>query len=450
LFNRLRRNLRGSILTAFSLLLFISFAMVFGIFNIAVRQYIRHHAVTELAETQSLYDSLGGFTLIVRSGLFGQRINHFYFSDAFELPEGHIAHTSDTIAETLRGKNLSPSAVNNLRLPTDGGIFYVTAQPVAVYGEGWYAVFYVDVTDISRFSYQVNMLLLLVVAVIWAMTMIFATFLSGSLAHPLLVLNNFARQIGRGDFTQNTESFNNEEFETLNQSLNHTAKQLAKYDNDQKTFFQNVSHELRTPLMSIKSYAEGIKYGIMDTQKATDTILEATKRLSGMVGDILYVSRIDNITAPSEDETDLRELIAERVRLHESPAQRIKINFNRGEEPVIDHCIKPYIERALDNLISNALRYANTTIVIECYNAGAKAVIRVMDNGPGFAPDALPHVFERFYRGKKGLSGIGLSIVKSIVEQHNGSASAENNITGAVLTITLPRVRLPIGASAGK
>jgi len=442
LFNRLRRNLRGSILTAFSLLLFLSFALVFVIFNVAVRQYIRHHAVTELSETQELYDYFGGFTMIVRSGLFGQRINHFYFSDRFELVYGYAAPTTDTIAGALRERDLPPSQINNLRLPTDGGTFYITTQPVNVFGEGWHAVFYVDITDISRFSNQVNMLLLLVVMVIWSMAMIIATFLSSSLAHPLFVLNNFARQIGRGDFTQNAESFNNEEFETLNQSLNNTAKQLAKYDNDQKTFFQNVSHELRTPLMSIKSYAEGIKYGIMDAQKASDTILEATNRLTGMVGEILYVSRIDNITTPNEEDVDLRELIAERIRIHENPTQKIKINLNHDTEPVTIPCIKAYIERAIDNLISNALRYARTEIHIECYGIGPKAVIRVMDDGPGFEPGALPHVFERFYRGKSGLTGIGLSIVKSIVEQHNGTASAENNKNdGAVLTITIPRNR---------
>ncbi|MCL2499734.1 MAG: HAMP domain-containing histidine kinase [Defluviitaleaceae bacterium] len=442
MFNRLRRNLRGSILTAFSLLLLLSFALVFFIFNVAVRQYIRHHAVTELAETQELYDYFGGFTMIVRSGLFGQRINHFYFSDNFELVYGYAAPTTDTIAEALRDNNLPPSLISNRRLPTDGGIFYITTQPVSVFGEGWHAVFYVDITDISRFSNQVNMLLLLVVMVIWALAMIIATFLSSSLAHPLFVLNNFARQIGRGDFTQNYEAFANEEFETLNQSLNHTAKQLAKYDNEQKTFFQNVSHELRTPLMSIKSYAEGIKYGIMDTQKASDTILEATNRLTSMVGDILYVSRIDNITIPFEDTVDLRKVITERIRIHETPTSNIRITFRNNAEPVVVPCIKAYIERALDNLISNALRYASTEINIDCYNHGKKAVIEIKDDGPGFEPNELPHVFERFYRGKSGLTGIGLAIVKSIVEQHNGTAFAENDIiNGAVLTITIPRAR---------
>jgi signal transduction histidine kinase len=440
LINRLRRNLRGSIITAFSVLLFISYLLVSVLFNVALNQYIRRNAIAELAVTQELYAYMGHFIPVVRSGLFGQRINHFYLNSYFEMHYGYISPATDEIGDTLRRRSLHPAFINNRHLSTDNGKFYVTAQQVYWDGEvEWYAIFYVDITDISRFSKRINILLATVVLIIGAMALLIATFLAGSLSHPLRVLNNFARQIGLGDFSPNPEQFANEEFETLNQSLNYTAKQLAKYDNDQKTFFQNVSHELRTPLMSIKSYAEGIKYGIMDAKNASDTILEATNRLTGMVGEILYVSRIDNITAPMEDEVDLRMLVTDRIRIHEDPANKIIMHYRHDNEPVVIHCIKPYIERVMDNLISNAMRYAHSKIEIECFGVGPKAIIRVIDDGPGFEPEALNRVFERFYHGKNGLTGIGLAIVKSIVEQHQGTALAENKEKGAALTISLPR-----------
>jgi len=439
LFKHIRRNLRGSILTAFSALFFLSFALVGIAFNITVQQYIRHNAISELTETQELYTYFGGFTLIVRSGLFGQRINHFYLNENFYLLYGYTDPHILEIAETLMAEHITPDILTNRRLRTDGGIFYVTAKPAFGVDSGWFGVFYVDITDISRFSERVNMLLLVLVVIIWVVSMIIATFLAGSLAHPLRALNRFAQRIGRGNFTPNPESFANEEFETLNQSLNQTAKQLAKYDNDQKIFFQNVSHELRTPLMSVKSYAEGIKYGIMDAKKSSETIIESADRLTQMVGDILYISRIDNITTPDEEDVDLIALIAKRVNLHQDPMGKIQIGFRHDTEPVIIPCVKSYIERALDNLISNALRYAKTTILIECYGIGPRAVIRVLDDGPGFEPGELSSVFERFYRGKGGLSGIGLAIVKSIADQHDGIVTAENNENGAVLTLSVPR-----------
>ena len=238
-----------------------------------------------------------------------------------------------------------------------------------------------------------------------------------------------------------TVSFDNEEFEELNRSLNHAARQLARYDSEQKAFFQNVSHELRTPLMSIKSYAEGIKYEIMDPAHASMTILEATDKLAGMVDDILYVSRLDNITTPTMQEIDIIGLIDERIRAQKNLAlsKGLKLDFKSDEEPIIIYCVVKYIERAVDNLISNAIRYAASAITVECYATGAHATVRVLDDGPGFAPDELPQVFERFFKGKSGLTGIGLSIVKSVVEQHKGTATAENGINGAVLTISIPR-----------
>jgi signal transduction histidine kinase len=439
LFNRLRYNLRRSIFTAFSVLLFISFVMVGGIFNIAVREYIRQNAIAELDEAQKIYAYDGIFTVVTHSGLFGKHTNYFYIDRYYHVNRIFISANTDNIAAYIKNNNIHPELLINRRVRTDGGTFYVTAKPVSREDPNWYAVFYVDITDISRFSNRINLLLLFLVVIIWCAAMIIATFLAGSLSHPLRVLNHFARRIGRGDFTQSDENFTNDEFEAINQSLNHTAKQLAKYDNDQKTFFQNVSHELRTPLMSIKSYAEGIKYGIMDNQKASETIIESANRLANMVDDIMYMSRIDNITTPDESLVDLRDLVAERIRISETPSQKIKINFHHDSEPVMVSCIQSYIERAMDNLISNALRYAETTIDITCNGVGQKAVIRVIDDGPGFAPDALPHVFERFYRSKNGLTGIGLAIVKSIIDQHKGVTLAENKEKGAMLTICIPR-----------
>jgi signal transduction histidine kinase len=273
--------------------------------------------------------------------------------------------------------------------------------------------------------------------------MIIANVFADSIMRPLRVLRNFVRQIGRGDFSENTHLFISEEFNELNQSLNHTARQLARYDNEQKTFFQNVSHELRTPLMSIKSYAEGIKHGIMNPEEASETILKATKRLTTMVDDILYVSRIDSVTAPIMDNVNLRAIVEERIAGQKPVAEErgLEIEIISGGEPIFVICAGTYIERVIDNLISNAIRYAKSVITVECYALGGNVTVRVSDDGPGFEPNVLPHVFERFYRGKNGLSGIGLSTVKAITDQHKGFATAENSEKGAVLTISIPRKR---------
>jgi hypothetical protein len=193
LFNRLRRNLRGSILTAFSLLLLFSFALVFMFFNIAVAQYVRRNAVAELDEARVLYDYYGRFTGGARSGLFGRQIDHFYadgdFGHPYRLPydyvegTGTVSATAQAIADTLRQSGAVPNQLDNRRLRTaDGGHFYVTAQPAHDGYAGWYAVFYVDITEVTRFTGRLNTLLLLLVGFVWAVAMIAITFLAGSLA----------------------------------------------------------------------------------------------------------------------------------------------------------------------------------------------------------------------------------------------------------------------------
>lgn len=439
MFKRPKRNLRRSIFTAVSILLLLGLGLIGGIFNILVHQYIQQSALSELSEAQALYVYMGRHHMVVRSGLFGQRISHFYIDSSYTMLDENDTPSARDIACALREQAVAPSELYNKRLRTDDGIFYLTAWPAYGEGLGWYTIFYVDITDISRFSNQVNMILLILVVAVWLLSIIFTTFLAKSLARPLLQLTQFALRIGRNDFTQNEVAYATEEFALLNQSLNQTAKQLAKYDNNQKTFFQNASHELRTPLMSIKMYAEGIKMGIMDTQSASHTILESTDRLTNMVGDLLYISRLDNIEAPHSDEVDLRKLLGERVRVYEGLQSDLTIHIEVDENPVIVTCTKAYIERAVDNVIANALRYADTTLLAECRMVGSRAVIRITDDGPGFNPDDLPHVFERFYHGENGQSGLGLAIVKSITDQHNGTVNAINKEKGAAVVISLPR-----------
>jgi len=195
-------------------------------------------------------------------------------------------------------------------------------------------------------------------------------------------------------------------------------------------------------LMSIKIYAEGIVYGLMESKKAGETILEETDRLSELVTDLLYIAKIDNTTTVyTTKETDLTAIIKESTARQQAVADKRQIGFvlNFAESNIFLECVPELISRAVDNLISNAIRYANSEITVSCHKNGNNIVIKVADDGGGIDAETLPHVFERFYKGKGGNTGIGLAIVKSIADQHNGCVTAENgNSSGAVFTITLP------------
>jgi len=285
-------------------------------------------------------------------------------------------------------------------------------------------------------------LLFILTGVMFIVALIVTYFLSNSITRPIEKLGKFALDIGRGNFTLNDFKFNEKELEDLNTALNKSAKQLSIYDNEQKVFFQNASHELRTPLMSIKCYAEGIAFGIMDPVKASETILQETDRLSELVADILYISKLDNITTTlTAEKTNLVDLIHDSAARQEAVAEKkqVRFLFDFEQDVVAYECVSELFSRVIDNLISNAIRYAASEIVLSCHKKANHIEIRVMDDGDGIEPELLPHVFERFCKGKNGNHGIGLAIVKSIVEQQGGSISAQNaGKGGAVFTVTLP------------
>lgn len=280
------------------------------------------------------------------------------------------------------------------------------------------------------------------VGVLFVVSLVVTYFLSNSITRPIERLGRFASGIGPNNFETNDYEFNDQELADLNDALNQTVAQLAVYDSEQRTFFQNASHELRTPLMSIQSYAEGIVYDVMQPKEAAETILQETNKMTELVKDLLYIAQLDNITtAYKKEEVDLMEILKECVVSQQTLADKNKIafTFDFDKTPPPYRCIPELISRAVDNLISNAIRYATTTITISCYQTENQIEITVADDGNGIKQEILPHVFERFFKGEGGNTGIGLSIVKSIAEQHGGTVKAQNSINGgAVFTISLP------------
>ncbi|MCL2558608.1 MAG: HAMP domain-containing histidine kinase, partial [Treponema sp.] len=290
---------------------------------------------------------------------------------------------------------------------------------------------YVDTASSANLATAFNLILVVLVGIIFAVATIVTFFLSDSITRPIEKLCSFALGIGGGNFAANDFEFNDKELDELNTALNKSVTQLGAYDSAQKTFFQNVSHELRTPLMSIKCYAEGISVGIMEPGGASETILRETDKLSELVTDLLYVSKIDNITrgyrATNASVTEMLRACAERqMAMAEKRGLKFAFDFARSAEDARCECARELIARAIDNLISNAIRYAKSEIILGCRAGSGRVTISVCDDGSGIEPEVMPRLFERFSKGSDGNFGIGLSIVRSAAQLHGGSARAEN------------------------
>jgi len=217
-------------------------------------------------------------------------------------------------------------------------------------------------------------------------------------------------------------------------------RDIEKEAERQQTFFQNASHELKTPLMAIQGYAEGIQAGVMDAGDAADVILEESDRMAELVEELLDISKIDmGRQRLTLSETDIRELLYDGIRAVEpTAASSIAIVPDFPEEPIIVKCDDVQLRRAVTNILSNGLRYARSELCLTCRTDKRHVTIRIQDDGDGIAEEDLPHIFDRFYMGKSGKSGIGLALTKEIVHLHRGTIRAYNGDSGAVFEISIP------------
>ena len=217
-------------------------------------------------------------------------------------------------------------------------------------------------------------------------------------------------------------------------------RDIEKEAERQQTFFQNASHELKTPLMAIQGYAEGIQAGVMDAGGAADVILEESDRMTELVEELLDISKIDmGRQRLTLSETDIRELLYDGIRAVEPiAAGGITIVPDFPEEPVMVSCDDTQLRRAVTNILSNGVRYARSELRLTCRADKRHVTIRIQDDGDGIAEEDIPHIFDRFYMGRSGKSGIGLALTKEIIHLHRGTIRAYNGETGAVFEISIP------------
>lgn len=209
-------------------------------------------------------------------------------------------------------------------------------------------------------------------------------------------------------------------------------------------YFQNASHELKTPIMSIQGYAEGLETGVVqDTRKAARIILAESDRMNTLVGDILFLSKMDaRFASSAREKVDIRELLCDLLRgMEESAAQRnIRTCITGVEEPVFVMGNEAQLEMAIGNILSNALRFARDEIRVEITPEKKLVRVDIFNDGQEISQEDMPHIFERFYKGANGGHGIGLAIAKEVIQAHKGKIAVRNE-NGVCFTIRLKRAR---------
>ena len=245
-----------------------------------------------------------------------------------------------------------------------------------------------------------------------------------------------------------------DELERLSLSLNHMIGRLEDAFLNEKRFIADASHELRTPLTTMRAELESlVSDGRLtpDSRESLGSILEEVERLTGIVEGLSAISRLDAGEAKTEwvqfDLSELAATTADQMSLL-AEDKGITVRYD-ARQPVMVAGDRARLKQVVVNLLDNAIKYTpeKGAIHLRVSAANGHALLEVSDNGIGIPADALPHVFDRFFRVDKartrdpGGAGLGLSIVKSICAAHGATVEAFSNRDGSLFRVTLPAIQ---------
>ena len=306
----------------------------------------------------------------------------------------------------------------------------------------YHILVYTDATPLMEFGNTVNHILLTLMVCALCLSLLALLLRSKKLDTAFRSLDTYISLAGKRQPLPDGMSFAYDEFYEVAKTIRSMTEMIDRAEKAQRCFFSNASHELKTPLMSIQGYAEGLQSGVVeDREKGIAIIVRETQKMARLINDILLLSRMDAVDVPTHQETfDLRELVLYCAGTIESAALQDgrALQLDVDENPILCCGDEAEMERAVLNLLSNALRYAKSVIAIQCRQEGAKAMLTITDDGPGITPEDLPHIFERFYKGRGGNFGIGLAITQEVVEQHHGAIAVDSRPGRTAFCISLP------------
>ncbi len=273
-----------------------------------------------------------------------------------------------------------------------------------------------------------------------------------SIAVPLVKLKKATQNIKEGnlDFVLDVEGKDEfselcQDFEEMRRRLKESTEEKSLIEKENRELISNISHDLKTPITAVKGYVEGIMDGVADTPEKMDryvrTIYNKTNEMDHLINELTFYSKIDTNRIPHTfsklNVEDYFEDCSEEVGL-ELETRGIELVYaNYVEKDVMVIADGEQIRRVIHNIISNAIKYMDKPkgiIQIRIKDVGDFIQIEIEDNGKGIGPKDLPYIFDRFYRtdvsrnSSKGGSGIGLSIVKKILEDHGGKVWATSRL----------------------
>jgi len=299
--------------------------------------------------------------------------------------------------------------------------------------------------DLEVFRFRIALVLLSILL----LSCIILAFASGKMLKPILKLTAATQKVANGDFSVSVDIKKNDEIGILIKNFNRMAKELGNMEYLQKDFMRNVSHEFKTPIASIQGFAKLLQNESLsreDQLEFSGIILEETERLSKLSSNILRLSKLEHQNElTSKKEFLLDEQIRSAIVLLEPKWSQKSLDLIVEMEKTGYFGDEELLQQVWVNLIENAIKFSHQggSISISLAHMENHVEVEIADNGMGMDEETKQRIFERFYQGNASHSmegsGLGLSIVKRILDLSNGEIQVKSSLNqGTVFLVKLP------------
>lgn len=283
-----------------------------------------------------------------------------------------------------------------------------------------------------------------------ALAFIISYFLIRRVLRPLSQMHAITREVAAGNFSARVDVTSQDEVGELGIAFNRMADSLEQVEKLRKTMVADVAHELRTPLTNLRGYLEALNDEVLPPSRETFTMLqEEIMRLVGLVENLQQLARADAARAfLKREKLSLGEVADQILSLYHLQFQEKKISIEKSIVPEAEFVMadRDKLLQAIRNLVENAWKYTpkNGRIAVTTERVPGAVKLTIANSGPGIKDSDLPFIFERFFRADRsrardgGGAGIGLAIVRELIEAHGGNVGAESRDGETLVWFSLP------------
>nr|WP_285842624.1 HAMP domain-containing sensor histidine kinase [Ureibacillus chungkukjangi] len=320
--------------------------------------------------------------------------------------------------------------------------YIVSAHPYIVdENQFGYVLMFQSTNSINQLVDNMNMHFVIAGIISFIVLFIVYALLSKILTRPLIRMKEATEKLSKGDFKVSLSYLGNDELGELSRSIQKLANDLERLKNERNEFLASIAHELSTPLTYLIGYSKvAMRKGLSEEERKhyLEIIDEESNRMKDLVKNLLDLARMDETSFTVSKEYFWASSFLENICKLVMPSYEVKkIRLNlvcENDFQIYADSIR--LEQIVLNLLDNALKYSNenSKVTLEAYKKDEKTIISVIDTGIGIPPDEIEFIFDKLYRVEKsrsrtyGGSGIGLAVVKELVEAHGGTIEVKSKL----------------------